>query len=40
LPLAFGLYGFLAWFMANLLVEDVGKPEPDIIVRRSGSPGE
>ncbi len=33
LPLAFGFYGGLAWFMANLFVED--KPiEQDVIVRK------
>ncbi|MFH1371165.1 MAG: exosortase/archaeosortase family protein [Planctomycetota bacterium] len=33
LPLAFGLYGLLAWFMSNLLVESIeGKPR-DIVVR-------
>jgi len=32
LPLAFGLYGFLAWFMSNLF-EDEGAPEQDVIVR-------
>jgi hypothetical protein len=34
LPLAFGFYGALAWFMANLFVEDRGDGEGDIIYRR------
>jgi exosortase len=34
LPLAFSMYGFLAWLMSNLLVEDSGSEEKDIIVRR------
>jgi exosortase/archaeosortase family protein len=33
LPLAFGLYGFLAWFMSNLLVESTEPKPPDIVVR-------
>ncbi|MGA2172183.1 MAG: exosortase/archaeosortase family protein [Sedimentisphaerales bacterium] len=33
LPLAFGLYGFLAWFMSNLLVESTEAKPPDIVVR-------
>jgi len=37
LPLAFGLYGLLAWFMSILFIEetDVGQPA-DIVVRSSG----
>ena len=42
LPLAFGLYGALAWFMSNLLVDDtetssddVITRQPDVITRRS-----
>jgi exosortase len=34
LPLAFGLYGLLAWFMSNLLVEDTGEKSADVVVRR------
>ena len=34
LPLAFGIYGLLAWFMSNLLVEDSGTKE-EIIIQRS-----
>jgi len=38
LPLAFGLYGFLAWFMSSLFIEeaDVGQPA-DIVVRGHSS---
>ncbi len=38
LPLAFGLYGFLAWFMSSLFIKDtdVGQPA-DIVVRRHSS---
>ncbi len=34
LPLAFGLYGFLAWFMSNLLVEEKDRADEDVIIRR------
>ena len=38
LPLAFGLYGALAWFSSNLLVEDKDEqPKEDIIIRRKKS---
>ena len=33
LPLAFGLYGLLAWFMSNLLVESTEAKPPDVVVR-------
>jgi len=33
LPLAFGLYGFLAWFMSSLFVEETGAAQ-DIVIRR------
>ncbi|MHC4571997.1 MAG: exosortase/archaeosortase family protein [Planctomycetota bacterium] len=33
LPLAFGLYGFLAWFMSSLFVEETELAE-DIVIRR------
>jgi hypothetical protein len=33
LPLAFGLYGFLAWFMSSLFVEE-GELAEDIVIRR------
>lgn len=35
LPLAFGLYGFLAWFMSNLFIEGGGIVKEDIVVRSS-----
>jgi exosortase len=36
LPLAFGLYGALAWFMSNIFVDESGlRTAPDIIVRRA-----
>jgi hypothetical protein len=35
LPLAFGLYGGLAWFMSNLVVEKTVQQE--VIVRRKDS---
>ena len=34
LPLAFGLYGCLAWFMSNLFEKEQGPVEQNIIVRR------
>jgi exosortase len=34
LPLAFGLYGALAWFMENLFVENDETKTPDVVVRR------
>ncbi|UCD50760.1 MAG: exosortase/archaeosortase family protein [Phycisphaerales bacterium] len=34
LPLAFGLYGFLAWFMASLFVEEGHGDRSDVIVRK------
>jgi hypothetical protein len=34
LPLAFALYGFLAWFMSNLFVEETGAVAEDVVVRR------
>ncbi len=34
LPVAFGVYGALAWFMASLFVEEDEKAAPDVIVRR------
>ncbi|MCE5187214.1 MAG: exosortase/archaeosortase family protein [Planctomycetaceae bacterium] len=35
LPLAFCLYGGLAWLMSNLYVDEAGEQKEDIIVRRS-----
>jgi exosortase len=38
LPLAFGLYGGLAWLMSNLFVdEEDDQPKEDIIVRKSSA---
>ncbi|MHC4616618.1 MAG: exosortase/archaeosortase family protein [Planctomycetota bacterium] len=34
LPLAFGLYGFLAWFMSSLFIEETEAVGEDIVVRR------
>lgn len=34
LPIAFGLYGAIAWFMSNLFVEDDESNVSDVIVRR------
>ena len=34
LPMAFGLYDFLAWFMSNLFVEQTKTSEPGIVLRR------
>ena len=35
LPLAFGLYGFLAWFMSNLFAEEMkAQEDEDVIVRK------
>jgi len=39
LPLAFGLYGVLAWFMANLFVDEDEKAAHDVVVRRRSSHG-
>lgn len=37
LPLAFGIYGTLAWFMSNLFVEDKVSTDVDVIIRRKSS---
>jgi exosortase len=34
LPLAFGLYGALAWFMSNLFMDSDEVKAPDVVVRR------
>jgi exosortase len=34
LPLAFGLYGLLAWFMSSLFVDETAEPQPDVVVRK------
>jgi exosortase len=36
LPLAFGLYGCLAWFMSSLFVEETTAVAEDVVVRRKG----
>jgi exosortase len=36
LPLAFGLYGLLAWFMGSLFVEEEESSDEDIVVRKRG----
>lgn len=35
LPLAFGLYGFLAWFMSSLFVEDEKEIYEDVVKRKT-----
>ncbi|MDD5380839.1 MAG: exosortase/archaeosortase family protein [Phycisphaerae bacterium] len=37
LPLAFGLYGLLAWFMSSLFVEETETVTEDVIIRRNNS---
>lgn len=37
LPLAFGIYGFLAWMMSNLLIEDSDQTPDEIIIKRHDS---
>jgi len=37
LPLAFALYGLLAWFMTGLFVEEVEATVPDIVVRKGNT---
>lgn len=39
LPLAFGLYGALAWFMSSLFVEETEQVGENIVIRRSDSGG-
>lgn len=36
LPLAFGLYGFLAWFMSSLFVHEFDNVREDIVIRKGG----
>jgi exosortase len=38
LPLAFGLYGFLAWFMSSLFIEESKIPTKDVVVRKGSQP--
>ncbi len=37
LPLAFGLYGLLAWFMSNLIIDESQLQQKEIVIRRKGS---
>lgn len=37
LPVAFGLYGLLAWFLSNLFVVEAKPVVRDVVVRRGGS---
>src|SRR4030042_507729 len=37
LPLAFGLYGLLAWFMSRLFVEEAETVTEDVVIRRNNS---
>jgi exosortase len=37
LPLAFGLYGFLAWFMSSLFVEEEDISRENVVLRRRGT---
>jgi exosortase len=34
LPLAFGLYGFLAWFMSSLFIDESDVVTADIVIRK------
>jgi len=38
LPLAFGLYGLLAWFMSDLFIDESRLRQQEIIIRRKDSP--
>ena len=38
LPLAFGLYGLIAWFMSSLFIEETRARASDIVVRRRKNP--
>ena len=40
LPLAFGLYGLLAWFMSNLFVDESRLQRQEVIIRRKDSPAQ
>jgi exosortase len=37
LPLAFGLYGLLAWFMSSLFIEEGGVVSENIVIRKRGT---
>jgi exosortase len=39
LPLAFGLYGLLAWFMASLFIDEEAESRQDVVVRRRSHHG-
>ncbi len=39
LPLAFGLYGLLAWFMASLFVEEGAAVGEDVVIRKTRNHG-
>ena len=34
LPLAFGLYGLLAWFLASLFIDEDAEKTEDVVIRR------
>jgi exosortase len=38
LPLAFGLYGLMAWLMSSIYEDVPDQTQPELIIRRSGSP--
>jgi exosortase len=40
LPLAFALYGLLAWFMSSLFIEEDAETEEEVIIRRRSNHGE
>jgi len=40
LPLAFGLYGLLSWFMASLFIEDESSTDDAVIIRKHADHGE
>ncbi|MFA5252475.1 MAG: exosortase/archaeosortase family protein, partial [Phycisphaerae bacterium] len=37
LPLAFGLYGLLAWFMSSLFIEEAETVTEDVVIRRNNN---
>jgi len=39
LPLAFGLYGLLAWFMASLFIDESAEVAQDVVVRKRPNDG-
>jgi exosortase len=40
LPLAFGLYGLMAWLMSSLYEDVADEAQPELIIRRSSAPKE